>query len=92
MRTYTPLLFRYNINYNYFVSAQITMEMSLTGGVFINDKLNIYSLEFIDKAKPLELAGEIIGCFAATIILGTTVKLFLSACRIGFGHFFKNVL
>ena len=91
MRTYTPLLFRYNINYNYFVSAQITMEMSLTGGVFINDKLNIYSLEFIDKAKPLELAGEIIGCFAATIILGTTVRLFLSACRIGFGHFFKNV-
>ena len=65
--------------------------MSLTGGVFISDKLDIYSLEFIDKAKSLELAGEIIGCLAATIILGTTIKLLYDACRVGLGFFFTNI-
>ncbi len=81
----------YNINYNYFVSAQITMEFSLTGGIFISDKLNIYSLEFIDKARPLELAGEIIGCVAAAILIGTIGKLTYTACRIGVTYFFKNI-
>jgi hypothetical protein len=80
----------YNVNYNYFVTAQVMLEFSLAGGVFVKDKMSVYSLEFIDKADPYALAGEVVGAVAAALALGTLARSVWEANAAGCGFYFRE--
>ena len=80
----------YNGHYNYFVTAQVLFEFSLTGGIFPSNRMSVYSLEFIDKADTMGLAGEIVGLVVAFFALGSLSRSLYEANRLGWKVHFAN--